>query len=123
LNSVFQEKGRAKKNPKRVGAAWAEKVLKMRKLKELGVPEAAEFFADDGNSSENWLPSFGRVFNEGPRRMTVSEFQREFHTTTTTTTTTTTSTTTTTTFTTTTTNGDLSEISTEVPKEFYGPLF
>eukprot|EP01124_Arcella_intermedia_P014552 TRINITY_DN2102_c0_g1_i3.p1 TRINITY_DN2102_c0_g1~~TRINITY_DN2102_c0_g1_i3.p1 ORF type:complete len:456 (-),score=109.68 TRINITY_DN2102_c0_g1_i3:624-1991(-) len=52
------------KNPKRIGAAWAEQKKLLDRMGQTK-PDA------------NWLPNFGRVFNSGPRRMTAMEFRQE----------------------------------------------
>ncbi|KAJ6847975.1 TITAN-like protein [Iris pallida] len=59
-----------KLNPKRVGAAWADKrriELEMEKQGEL-VPNAIDI---------NWLPNFGRVWQAGTRKESRKEFEME----------------------------------------------
>lgn len=59
-----------KLNPKRVGAAWAEK----RKM-ELEMEKKGEIVRSNGD--ENWLPNFGRVWQSGSRKESRKEFQKE----------------------------------------------
>lgn len=63
--------GKSRKlNPKRVGAAWAEKrriELEMEKRGEL-IPK---------NWDANWLPNFGRVWQTGTRKESRKEFEIE----------------------------------------------
>ncbi|XP_022137269.1 TITAN-like protein isoform X2 [Momordica charantia] len=59
-----------KLNPKRVGAAWAEK----RKM-ELEMEKRGEIVRSNGD--ENWLPNFGRVWQSGSRKESRKEFQKE----------------------------------------------
>ncbi len=63
------------RNPKRVGAEWAEQRRKMKRenidkgntqAETLGVDESAE-----------WLPSFGGVWQSGPRAASKREFLKE----------------------------------------------
>ncbi|KAJ1386191.1 coiled-coil domain-containing protein [Sesbania bispinosa] len=62
--------GKSKKlNPKRVGAAWAEK----RKI-ETEREKRGEIVRND---DANWLPNFGRVWQSGSRRESRKEFERE----------------------------------------------
>ncbi|XP_062115942.1 TITAN-like protein isoform X2 [Humulus lupulus] len=63
--------GKSKKlNPKRVGAAWAEK----RKL-ELEMEKRGERVKSECDA--NWLPNFGRVWQSGSRRESRKEFELE----------------------------------------------
>jgi len=72
LSEALEQK-RKPKNPNRIGAAWADKVNRMKRLKSLNISELTE----EPEENHNWLPNFGRVFNEGPRRMTAHEFRGE----------------------------------------------
>ncbi|KAI3957057.1 hypothetical protein MKW92_047767 [Papaver armeniacum] len=58
-----------KLNPKRVGAAWAER----RKL-ELEMEKRGEIV---NNFDADWLPNFGRVWQSGSRNESRKEFQKE----------------------------------------------
>ncbi|XP_021286410.1 TITAN-like protein isoform X2 [Herrania umbratica] len=60
----------SKLNPKRVGAAWAEK----RKL-ELEKEKRGEIVKSDCDA--NWLPNFGRVWQSGSRKESRKEFEIE----------------------------------------------
>ncbi|PON72134.1 Coiled-coil domain-containing protein [Trema orientale] len=63
--------GKSKKlNPKRVGAAWAEK----RKM-ELEMEKRGELVNNECDA--NWLPNFGRVWQSGSRRESRKEFELE----------------------------------------------
>lgn len=57
-------------NPKRVGAAWAER----RKL-ELELESRGEHVPN--NFGANWLPNFGGVWQSGTRKESRKEFQSE----------------------------------------------
>ncbi|XP_021775880.1 TITAN-like protein [Chenopodium quinoa] len=59
-----------KLNPKRVGAAWAEK----RKL-ELEMEKRGEIIAN--SSDANWLPNFGGVWQSGSRKESMKGFKKE----------------------------------------------
>ncbi|XVE54488.1 hypothetical protein DITRI_Ditri03aG0085700 [Diplodiscus trichospermus] len=59
-----------KLNPKRVGAAWAEK----RKM-ELEKEKRGEIVRSDCDA--NWLPNFGRVWQSGTRKESRKEFEIE----------------------------------------------
>ncbi|XP_021737353.1 TITAN-like protein, partial [Chenopodium quinoa] len=59
-----------KLNPKRVGAAWAEK----RKA-ELEMEKRGEIIANC--SDANWLPNFGGVWQSGSRKESMKEFKKE----------------------------------------------
>ncbi|XVF49622.1 hypothetical protein PTKIN_Ptkin04bG0028200 [Pterospermum kingtungense] len=59
-----------KLNPKRVGAAWAEK----RKM-ELEMEKRGEIVKSDFDAS--WLPNFGRVWQSGSRKESRKEFEIE----------------------------------------------
>ncbi|GMI76698.1 TITAN-like, transthyretin-like protein [Hibiscus trionum] len=59
-----------KLNPKRVGAAWAEK----RKM-ELEKEKRGEIVESDCDA--NWLPNFGRVWQSGSRKESRKEFEIE----------------------------------------------
>eukprot|EP00850_Spirogloea_muscicola_P001906 SM000007S20866 [mRNA] locus=s7:645410:647171:+ [translate_table: standard] len=62
------------RNPKRVGAAWAE-----QRLKELARETSSERHSATPASEklEEWLPSFGRVWQSGSRLDTRKEFLKE----------------------------------------------
>lgn len=69
LASSLKKSGKSQKlNPKRVGAAWAEK----RKI-ELEMGKRGEIATD--NFDVNWLPNFGRVWQSGSRKESRKEFQ------------------------------------------------
>ncbi|GAB4860435.1 hypothetical protein Ancab_035594 [Ancistrocladus abbreviatus] len=59
-----------KLNPRRVGAAWAEK----RKI-ELEMEKRGEIAAS--GSDADWFPNFGRVWQSGTRKESRKEFQKE----------------------------------------------
>lgn len=67
---VTSRAGKSKLNPKRVGAAWAER----RKL-ELEMERRGELV--NNNFDANWLPNFGRVWQSGTRKESRKEFQME----------------------------------------------
>ncbi|CAO2826979.1 unnamed protein product [Amaranthus hypochondriacus] len=60
----------SKLNPKRVGAAWAEK----RRL-EMEMEKKGEVIVNGVN--DNWLPNFGRVWQSGSRKESMKEFKKE----------------------------------------------
>lgn len=62
--------GKSKLNPKRVGAAWAER----RKI-ELEMERRGERV--NNSFDANWLPNFGRVWQAGTRKDSRKEFQVE----------------------------------------------
>ncbi|XP_008813479.1 TITAN-like protein [Phoenix dactylifera] len=63
--------GKSRKlNPKRVGAAWAEK----RRI-ELEMEKRGEVVAKSWDA--NWLPNFGRVWQKGTRKESRKEFEIE----------------------------------------------
>ncbi|KFK29025.1 hypothetical protein AALP_AA7G078700 [Arabis alpina] len=71
--SSFQKKipGKASKlNPKRVGAAWAER----RKI-EIEIEKRGQEI--NCNTDANWLPNFGRVWQSGTRKESRKEFEKE----------------------------------------------
>ncbi|KAK7302246.1 hypothetical protein RJT34_13131 [Clitoria ternatea] len=69
--SISNQSGNSKKlNPKRVGAAWAEK----RKI-EMEMERRGETVKTECDA--NWLPNFGRVWQSGSRRESRKEFERE----------------------------------------------
>ncbi|KAL3824952.1 hypothetical protein ACJIZ3_020981 [Penstemon smallii] len=72
LSNLFPSKAvkSSKLNPKRVGAAWAER----RKL-ELELERRGELVTN--NFDANWLPNFGRVWQSGTRKESRKEFQTE----------------------------------------------
>lgn len=57
-------------NPKRVGAAWAD-----RRRVELEMEKRGERVPNSFDA--NWLPNFGRVWQEGTRRESEKEFKME----------------------------------------------
>ncbi|KAL0364462.1 UNVERIFIED_CONTAM: TITAN-like protein [Sesamum angustifolium] len=68
---VSSKAGKSSKlNPKRVGAAWAER----RKL-ELELERKGGHV--NNNFDANWLPNFGRVWQSGTRKESRKEFQTE----------------------------------------------
>ncbi|XWS47804.1 hypothetical protein CRYUN_Cryun13aG0016800 [Craigia yunnanensis] len=67
LSSNKSQKSR-KLNPKRVGAAWAEK--RKMELEKRGEIVKSDFDA-------NWLPNFGRVWQSGSRKESRKEFEIE----------------------------------------------
>ncbi|KAM3752021.1 hypothetical protein ACB098_04G156800 [Castanea mollissima] len=67
----LNKSGKSKKlNPKRVGAAWAER----RKI-ELEMEKRGEIVKNDCDA--NWLPNFGRVWQSGSRKESRKEFEME----------------------------------------------
>ncbi|CAL0319849.1 unnamed protein product [Lupinus luteus] len=74
LGNLFShpnKSGKSKKlNPKRVGAAWAER----RKI-ELEMEKRGETVQNECDA--NWLPNFGRVWQSGSRKESRKEFERE----------------------------------------------
>lgn len=71
LVSHSNKSGKNKKlNPKRVGAAWAEK----RKI-EMEMEKRGEIVRNECDA--NWLPNFGRVWQSGSRRESRKEFEKE----------------------------------------------
>ncbi|CAA6666105.1 unnamed protein product [Spirodela intermedia] len=70
LNTSVKGGASRKLNPKRVGAAWAEK----RRV-ELEMEKSGQMVASDYD--DNWLPNFGRVWQDGTRKDSRKEFERE----------------------------------------------
>lgn len=71
LISHSKKSGNYKKlNPKRIGAAWAEK----RKI-EMEMEKRGEIVRN--KCDVNWLPNFGRVWQSGSRRESRKEFEKE----------------------------------------------
>ena len=70
LTSSLNKSGKSQKlNPKRVGAAWAEK----RKIElEMEKRESVT-----NNFDVNWLPNFGRVWQSGSQKESRKEFEVE----------------------------------------------
>lgn len=60
----------SKLNPKRVGAAWAE-----RRKHEMELERRGELVGN--NFDANWLPNFGRVWQSGTRKESRKEFRME----------------------------------------------
>ncbi|XP_020088489.1 TITAN-like protein isoform X2 [Ananas comosus] len=71
-SSASAQKGKRKLNPKRVGAAWAEK-----RRAEIEREKRGEIAANICDA--NWLPNFGRVWQSGTRRESKREFEKEKH--------------------------------------------
>ncbi|KAM7471524.1 hypothetical protein LguiA_009707 [Lonicera macranthoides] len=66
--SPVSKSGKSSKlNPKRVGAAWAER----RKI-EMEMEKRGEIVANSFDA--NWLPNFGRVWQSGSRKESMKEF-------------------------------------------------
>lgn len=74
MNNVVSHSDQLQKsqklNPKRVGAAWAEK----RRI-ELEREKRGEIISN--NCDDNWLPNFGRVWQAGTRKESRKEFEME----------------------------------------------
>ncbi|OMO71643.1 hypothetical protein COLO4_28132 [Corchorus olitorius] len=70
FNSSNKSEKSRKLNPKRVGAAWAEK----RKM-EMEKEKRGEIVNSDCDA--NWLPNFGRVWQSGSRKESRKEFEIE----------------------------------------------
>lgn len=69
--SPVSKSGKSSKlNPKRVGAAWAER----RKI-EMEMEKRGEIVANSFDA--NWLPNFGRVWQSGSRKESMKEFEVE----------------------------------------------
>ncbi|KAL5858793.1 hypothetical protein ACOSQ4_000089 [Xanthoceras sorbifolium] len=68
--SSSNKSGKSKLNPKRVGAAWAEK-----RKKEMEMEKRGEIVKSD--CDPNWLPNFGRVWQSGSRKESRKEFEIE----------------------------------------------
>lgn len=70
-NLVVTKSGKSSKlNPKRVGAAWAE-----RRKPELELERRGELAINSYDA--NWLPNFGGVWQSGTRKKSRKEFQME----------------------------------------------
>ncbi|KAH9705372.1 TITAN-like protein [Citrus sinensis] len=68
--STLNKSGKLKLNPKRVGAAWAEKrKMEMEMEKRGGIVKS--------DCDPNWLPNFGRVWQSGSRKESRKEFEFE----------------------------------------------
>ena len=71
LTYLINKSGKSHKlNPKRVGAAWAER----RKI-ELEMERRGEIVTS--NCDVNWLPNFGRVWQSGSRKESRKEYEME----------------------------------------------
>ncbi|KAL5543901.1 hypothetical protein UlMin_007685 [Ulmus minor] len=71
FDSSSNQSGKSKKlNPKRVGAAWAEK-----RKRELEMEKRGELVKQECDA--NWLPNFGRVWQSGSRKESRKEFESE----------------------------------------------
>lgn len=68
--STLNKSGKSKLNPKRVGAAWAE-----RRKMEMEMEKRGEIVKSD--CDPNWLPNFGRVWQSGSRKESRKEFEFE----------------------------------------------
>lgn len=69
--SLSNKSRKSKKlNPKRVGAAWAE-----RRKREMEMEKRGEIVKSDCDA--NWLPNFGRVWQSGSRKESRKEFELE----------------------------------------------
>ncbi|XP_004297558.1 PREDICTED: TITAN-like protein [Fragaria vesca subsp. vesca] len=70
---LSNQAGKSKKlNPKRVGAAWAE-----RRKREMEMEQRGEIVKNDYDA--NWLPNFGGVWQSGTRKEARKEFELEKH--------------------------------------------
>ncbi|CAM6118783.1 unnamed protein product [Calypogeia fissa] len=74
LSRTQQAKLSKIQNPNRVGAAWAQ-----RRRAELEAEKNGEMLTMQGKDGSLWFPSFGRVWQSGPRRDTRKEFEAEKH--------------------------------------------
>ncbi|KAF8010536.1 hypothetical protein BT93_J1234 [Corymbia citriodora subsp. variegata] len=70
LISPSNKPGKSKLNPKRVGAAWAER----RKI-EMEMERRGEIIKSCNDAE--WLPNFGRVWQAGSRKESRKEFETE----------------------------------------------
>ncbi|KAK9069874.1 hypothetical protein SSX86_010270 [Deinandra increscens subsp. villosa] len=70
LNAIKTKTSKSKLNPKRVGAAWAEKRKIEMEMEKKGVLPVNKFDA-------SWLPNFGRVWQSGSRKDSRKEFEVE----------------------------------------------
>ncbi|XP_054795666.1 TITAN-like protein [Prosopis cineraria] len=71
LDSSLNKSRKSRKlNPKRIGAAWAER----RKI-ELEMEKRGETVRKEYDA--NWLPNFGRLWQSGTRKESRKEFERE----------------------------------------------
>ncbi|XP_019176558.1 PREDICTED: TITAN-like protein isoform X3 [Ipomoea nil] len=70
LYYLSQKRKSSKLNPKRVGAAWAE-----RRKREMELEKKGELVMNKADA--NWLPNFGRVWQSGSRKESRKEFQIE----------------------------------------------
>lgn len=70
VSSLSISQKSSKLNPKRVGAAWAEKRKRELEMEKRG--DIATSSYDD-----NWLPEFGRVWQTGSRKESRREFEKE----------------------------------------------
>ncbi|KAG0544378.1 hypothetical protein BDA96_02G270100, partial [Sorghum bicolor] len=65
-------KGKLRKlNPKRVGAAWAE-----RRRAEMELEKQGEI--DPATSDSSWLPNFGSVWQSGTRKESKKDFEKSY---------------------------------------------
>lgn len=69
---VLNKSRKSKLNPKRVGAAWAEKRKREMEMEKRGEIVKSDF-------DPNWLPNFGRVWQSGSRKESRKEFEMEKH--------------------------------------------
>ena len=73
LSRAQERKLKKLRNPKRVGAAWAEQRRAEMAREALGQPSRAA--GPEGGSG--WMPNFGRVWQTGSRKETRKEFEVE----------------------------------------------
>ncbi|KAL6845927.1 hypothetical protein ACP4OV_023375 [Aristida adscensionis] len=69
ISSLPSSKQSRKLNPKRVGAAWAE-----RRRAEMEMEKRGELVPETSDSS--WLPNFGSVWQSGTRKESKKEFEK-----------------------------------------------
>jgi len=76
LEVLREQRRQAKraKNPKRIGAAFREEQNARKKARELAGEDQGNEAATKSLAPSGWLPSFGGVWNEGPRSQHVKAF-------------------------------------------------
>eukprot|EP00250_Pteridium_aquilinum_P011544 c20142_g1_i3 orf=634-1050(+) len=72
LSRAQERRLKKSRNPKRVGAAWADKRRAEMEREKAGVCLKRGLESDKG-----WLPNFGGVWQSGSRRETRKEFESE----------------------------------------------
>eukprot|EP00249_Psilotum_nudum_P006823 c20089_g1_i1 orf=403-1239(+) len=72
LSRTQERRLRKMRNPRRVGAAWAE-----QRRAELEHEKHGEHSCGGAKIDANWLPNFGRVWQSGSRRESRKEFESE----------------------------------------------